>query len=79
MSHICKFRGAKRLGINTGVVELPVDLARFNLTECCPLLHVVEYHQKVFAFLRVSEVIVGHGDDRTVIFHDDGREFKRCL
>ena len=65
---------------HVGVAELPVvDLARFDLAECYLLLDVVEYHQEEFAFLRIFGVIVGQSDDRTVIFYNDGREFKWFL
>ena len=41
VSHICEVRRAKQLGVHVGVVELPVNLARFDLTEYDLLLDIV--------------------------------------
>ncbi len=76
MSHVCNVRRTKRLGIHVGVVEFSIYLARFDLAEGDLLLDIFENHEEVLVFLCVAGVTVGHGDDRAVVFHDDGRKFQ---
>ena len=61
------------------IVELSVDLPRFNLGQGYLFLDVIEYHQEVLAFLCISGVVVSHRNDRTVVFHDNGGELERYL
>ena len=51
------------------LVELPVDLACLDLSQCDLLFNVIEDHQEVFALLRVSGVAVGRGNNCAVVLH----------
>ena len=70
MSHVSKGGGAKGLGVEVRVVEFPVDLASFNLTEGDLLLDIIDDHEKMFAFLCVSGVVIRHSDDRAIVLHN---------
>ena len=74
-----KVRGAEWLGVHVRIVALPIDLARLDLSQCDLLLDIIEYHQEVFALLRVSGVDVGHGDSCAVVLHVDCWELEGYL
>ena len=64
---------SERLYVHVGVVEFPIDLARFDLVQGDLLLDVVEDHQEVFTLLALSRVVVGHCNHSVVVLHDDCR------
>ena len=76
VSHVSESGGAKGLGMEVRIVEFPVDLASFNLAEGDLLLDIIDNHEKVFAFLGISGVVIRHSDDRAIVLHNDGGEFQ---
>jgi hypothetical protein len=46
----CKFGRSEGLYVHVGVVEFPIDLARFDLVQGELLLDAVEDHQEVLTF-----------------------------
>ena len=62
--------------MKVSIVELAKDLASFDLSKGDLLLHVVEDHQEMLAFLCVAGVVVSHCHDCTVVLHDDSRELE---
>ena len=55
------------------VVQFAVYFVSFDLAEGYLLFDVVEYHEKVFAFLGITGFRVGEGYHGAVVFHYDGR------
>ena len=48
----------------------------FDLTQGDLLFNIVKDHEKVFALLRIIGICVGHSDNSTIIFHNDGGELE---
>ena len=71
MGHGCVTGAAERLGVEVCVVELAVDLAGLYLSKGNLLLDVINDHQEMFTFLGKCTFIIGDGDDRAVVFHND--------
>ena len=72
VGHGCVTGAAERLGVEIRVVELAVDLSDLYLSKGNLLLDIVDDHQEMFAFLGKCTFIIGDGDDRAVVFHNDG-------
>ena len=63
---------AKGFGVEIGVVEFAVNFAGLDLAEGDLFFDIVDDHQEMFAFLGMSTVLVGDGDNGAVVFHHDG-------
>ena len=58
--------------MEVGVIEFAVNLASLYLSEGDLFFDVVDDHQEMFAFLGKCTFIIGDGDCRAVVFHNDG-------
>ena len=72
VGHGCVTGAAERLGVEIRVVELAVDLSGLYLSKGNLLLDIIDDHQEMFAFLGKCTFVIGDGDDRAVVFHNDG-------
>ena len=55
------------------VVQFAVYLVSLDLAEGYLLFDVIEYHEKVFAFLCITGFRIGEGHHGAVVLHYDGR------
>ena len=62
---------AKRFGMNVRNVFLPVDLVDLYYSKIYLFAHVINNHQKMFAFLDIGGIVGGYCNDCGIILHDN--------
>ncbi len=58
--------------MKVGIVEFAVYFTGLDLAKGDLFFDIVDDHQEMFAFLGMSTVLVGDGDNGAVVFHHDG-------
>ena len=58
--------------MKVGIVEFAVYFTGLDLAKGDLFFAIIDDHQEMFAFLGMSAVLVGDGDNGAIVFHHDG-------